>query len=105
MDKGIQNKMLSPHTLSHDGWKSLKAILAENDTNYHAQYVKKFAISKCKTDAIVFCFKSGDDYIKRAFLRRGFLQSTSITNLSYDIRWDIGENIVIPSTEHIWLSQ
>lgn len=41
---------------------------------------------------MVFIFSTGDDYIRRAFFRRGWVENQIIESSLFDIRWDLNEN-------------
>ena len=43
---------------------------------------------KLKPETLVFSFRSGDDYIKRAFLRRGYHENSVKSSNLYDIKWE-----------------
>ncbi len=43
---------------------------------------------KLKAETLVFAFRSGDDYMRRAFLRRGYHENTVKSSNLYDIKWE-----------------
>ena len=43
---------------------------------------------------IFFKFNSGDEYMRRAFLRRGWIEDSSENSDFFNIRWDLNENSV-----------
>lgn len=47
------------------------------------------------TSKIVFIFNSGDEYMRRAFIRRGWIENLILQSHLYDLRWDMTDNNVI----------
>ncbi len=45
-------------------------------------------------DTILFVFNSGDEYMKRAFLDRGWAENPLAQSHIFDLRWDLNENNV-----------
>ena len=55
----------------------------------HSQIMQNYLQKmKLKPDTLVFSFRSGDDYIKRAFLRRGYHENSVRSSNLYDIKWE-----------------
>jgi len=47
-----------------------------------------------RTDTLVFIFNSPDEYMKRAFIARGWVENPIAQSQFFDIRWDLNENNV-----------
>ncbi len=58
-------------------------------------YLKR---NKCVQDTVVYIFTTGDEYIRRAFQRRGWVENPDPTSEIWDLRWDLNENMVPPHT-------
>ena len=49
---------------------------------------------RIKGDTLVFIYTTSDDYMKRAFLRRGWIENPVTDSRRFDLRWDLNENSV-----------
>lgn len=54
-------------------------------------YVSKW---HAKSDAIVFIFTTGDEYMRSAFLGRGWVENAVANSRVFDLRWDLNERAV-----------
>ena len=63
---------------------------------YHNSMVIPFLNKKkAKADTLVFIFTTGDEYIRRAFQRMGWIENPNIQSAVFDLRWDLNENNVL----------
>ncbi len=56
--------------------------------------VPYLARRKIANDTLVFIFTTGDEYMRRAFLRRGWVENPITDSDVFDLRWDLNENAV-----------
>lgn len=47
-----------------------------------------------KKKVIVFNFNTNDEYIKRAFIRRGWVENSIFNSSFFDIKWNLNEHPV-----------
>jgi len=73
----------------------IRSKVIEHKNDYHKEviipYVNKWHV---KDDAIVFIFSTGDDYMKDAFIERGWIENTVMSSTFFDLRWDLNEKAV-----------
>jgi len=63
--------------------------------DYHRMKIIPFLVKKkLHEDTIVFIYTTGDEYMRRAFLRRGWVENTIPSSFVFDFRWDLNENSV-----------
>jgi len=48
----------------------------------------------------VYIFTTSDDYMKRAFAKRGWIENTTANSRLFNIRWDLNENSVLFFTSY-----
>lgn len=75
---------------------NVKGSKLEGKDNFHISkvvpYLTKHGNSK---DTMVFIFCSGDEYMRRAFLSRGWQENSLLCSQIFDLRWELNENNVL----------
>ncbi len=79
--------------LAKGGDTSISAVCGR--FGYHQMRVIPYlAKRRAAADTLVFIFTTGDEYMRRAFLRRGWIENPVANSQLFDLRWDLNENAV-----------
>eukprot|EP00826_Nyctotherus_ovalis_P042406 TRINITY_DN4358_c0_g1_i16.p1 TRINITY_DN4358_c0_g1~~TRINITY_DN4358_c0_g1_i16.p1 ORF type:complete len:227 (-),score=26.37 TRINITY_DN4358_c0_g1_i16:569-1249(-) len=72
-----------------------KASTTDKRFGYHNERIVLYLTRrKIQAETNVFIFTTSDDYMRRAFVRRGWIENPAANSAVFDFRWDLNANAV-----------